>query len=78
VLGGDNEVTLELMNNLAVCLEFQGKFDEAEALYREAIATKERVIGRDHPDTLKTIGNLGGLLRRQGKFNEAERFNREA
>jgi hypothetical protein len=43
-------------NDVAVTLKFAGKLDEAEHLYRRALAILERELGPDHPDlaTLST------------------------
>ena len=46
----------------------QGKYGEAEGLYREALDGRRRILGDKHPDTLSSIDNLKVLLRKkQGK-----------
>ena len=45
--------------------------DEAEALFRRALALKEKLLGADHPDVAVTLNNLGLLLKKQGKLAEA-------
>ena len=50
----------------------QGKYDEAEPLYRRSLAGKEEALGPAHPDTLNTVGNLAILFAQQGKYDEAE------
>ena len=56
----------------------QGKYDEAEPLYRRALAGKEEALGPAHPDTLITVNNLANLLSEQGKYDEAEPMYRRA
>ena len=43
----------------------QGKYDEAEPLYREAISIGEETLGRDHPDVAMRLNNLASLLESQ-------------
>ena len=43
--------TLGTVGNLAILLDEQGKLDEAEPLYRRALAGKEEALGPAHPDT---------------------------
>ena len=50
------------MNNLAAVLQGQGKYEEAEKIYRQVLASKESVLGKEHPSTLKSINNLVGVL----------------
>ena len=59
-------------------LKEQGKYDEAEPLYREALKVRRETLGDRHPDTLISINNFGGLLKNQGKYDEAEPLFREA
>ncbi|KAI9869697.1 MAG: hypothetical protein M1823_008984, partial [Watsoniomyces obsoletus] len=54
------------MNNLALVLDRQGKYEEAEAMHRRALEAREKVLGREHPDTLTSVSQLGSVLERQG------------
>ena len=56
----------------------QDKLAEAEALYREALAGRRKVLGDEHPETLESVRSLAGVLREQGKLDEAEPVYREA
>ena len=49
-----------------------GKFDEAKAMYEQALRGYEKALGPDHPSTLRTVSNLADLLKCQGKLNEAQ------
>ena len=47
-------------------LERQGKYEEAEAMHRQALRGYEKVLGPEHPDTLTSVNNIGLVLERQG------------
>jgi tetratricopeptide (TPR) repeat protein len=49
------------MANLALSIRKQGRLGEAEALQREVLEIRRRVLGRDHPATLKTARSLANL-----------------
>ena len=40
-------------------LRDQGKYGEAEQMYRQVVAVRERVLGKEHPDTLTSMNNRG-------------------
>ena len=60
------------VNNLGVLYQAQGRYSEAEPLYKRALAASERVLGPEHPDTLRSVNNLGVLYQAQGRYSEAE------
>ena len=78
VLGPEHPQTLTSVNNLAVLYQAQGRYGEAEPLYRRALATKEKVLGPEHPETLTSINNLAALYKAQGRYGEAEPLYRRA
>jgi tetratricopeptide (TPR) repeat protein len=53
------------------------KFAEAEAIEREMLAVKTRVLGAEDPSTLGSTSNLASYLSRQGNYADAERIQRE-
>ncbi|KAH0563114.1 hypothetical protein GP486_002320 [Trichoglossum hirsutum] len=63
VLREEHPDTLSSINNLGSVLESQGKYEEAEAMYRRALEGYEKVLGPEHPSTLSNINNLGSVLR---------------
>jgi tetratricopeptide (TPR) repeat protein len=65
-LGEDHLDTVVTCNNLAGVYHVQGKLDQAEPLYRKAIAIREQQLGESHPDTAQALYNLGHLLRQKG------------
>jgi tetratricopeptide (TPR) repeat protein len=66
------ELLGRLLLNLGICSQFQGKYAEAEVLYRESLQLREKVLGPEHLDTLGSINNLASSLYQQGKSAEAE------
>ena len=52
------------LNNLAVLLQAQGRYGEAEPLYRWALAICEAELGPDHPHTVMCRANLDTLRSR--------------
>ena len=49
-----------------------GKLEVAEALYREVLASRQRVLGPDHPSTLNSKNNLANCLDDQGKLQSSK------
>ncbi|MCP4345555.1 MAG: tetratricopeptide repeat protein, partial [Desulfobacterales bacterium] len=78
VLGKEHPDTLGSINNLATLYESQGRYGEAEPLYKEALQLREKILGKEHPDTLGSINNLAALYESQGRYGEAEPLYKEA
>ncbi len=68
--------TLLTGHNLGSCLIEQGKYEEAEELYKE-VYERRKVIGEEAEATLATGHNLGHCLHKQGKYEEAEAVFKE-
>jgi tetratricopeptide (TPR) repeat protein len=66
------------LNTLATVYVAQQKYDEAEGLYRRALAIREKVLGKDHLDVAHTLTNLSLVYSLQRKFGEAEGVLRRA
>lgn len=64
------------INNLGLFLYFKGRLDEAEPLYRRALAIWER--NSDQSGIAFALNNLGMLLRAKGDFEQAESLIRRA
>ena len=63
-------VTLE--HEIADLLVADGKYSDAEKLFRLVIETRTRALGPEHPDTLDSRHKLIYALTRQTKYVEAE------
>jgi tetratricopeptide (TPR) repeat protein len=57
--------------NLAEALQRLGRYEAAEAMYREALSSMRRSRGPDHPFVATIMNNLARTLRSRGRFAEA-------
>ena len=53
------------IHHYAVFLANQGKYDDAEPLYKRALTIREEVLGPDHPEVASSLNNLATLLASQ-------------
>ena len=74
----DGEDLSFTLDTLAKELQAQGKFNEAEPLWCEALEVKRVTLGSRHQNTLACINNLGLLLSAKGDLAAAEPLLREA
>lgn len=65
-------------NNLALMYERQRRYDDAESLFRQALAEHRRLRGDTHPNTLLLLQNLARVCAVQEKWDHAATFAREA
>lgn len=63
--------TAQSMTNLADLYRVQGRFYEAEPLYRRALGLKESVYGSDSPSLLPALRKLAGYYRQQSRLDDA-------
>jgi tetratricopeptide (TPR) repeat protein len=66
------------LNNLALVYKAQGKYAEAEPLYKQALVIVERTLGKDHPHVATTCENMAKLYRQIGKEGKAKKFEARA
>ncbi len=59
------------LNNVALLYEDQGKYAEAEPLYKRALAIVEKALGPDHPTVAQALENYASLLRETGYPRDA-------
>ena len=55
----------ETIFSLSLPVTFQGKYEEAEPLYRRSLAIREKVYGPDHPAVARGLNNWAALLETQ-------------
>jgi tetratricopeptide (TPR) repeat protein len=60
------------LNNLAGVYEDQGRYAEAEPLYKRSLAVWEKALGLEHPNVSASHNNLALLYQAQGRYAEAE------
>lgn len=68
-----------MLNNLATVVEnFPDRVPEAQALYEESLALKEKQLGPDHQDVAYSLDNLADIYRRQRNFVAAEKASQRS
>jgi len=76
--GPDHPDVAASLNNLAFLYYSQGKYAEAEPLYRQALEIMEKVFEPNHSKVATFLNNLALLYYSQGKYTEAEPLYRQA
>jgi serine/threonine protein kinase/tetratricopeptide (TPR) repeat protein len=79
-LGGSNDFAItESLICLSSALWYQHKdLLRAEAMDREALATRKKILPANHPDLLPCLINLAPVYQDENKLGDAERTMREA
>ena len=63
---GDKHPSVAIsLNNLAKLYDSQGKYEEAEPLYLQALAIAEQALGENHPNTIIFRENLQMMRQQQ-------------
>ncbi|NEP09753.1 MAG: tetratricopeptide repeat protein [Symploca sp. SIO2C1] len=76
-LGLEEDLATDL-NNLAGLYKSQGRYDEAEPLYEQALEIDKRSLPKDHPSLATHLNNLANLYESQGRYDEAEPLYEQA
>lgn len=76
--GSDDRTLSRALNDLGVVREAAGAYDEAEALYLEALATRRGVFGPEHRAVAVTASNLAVIRYRRGDHAAAVEAGTEA
>ncbi len=76
--GPDHPDVATSLNGLAEVYRAQGRYAEAEPLYKRALTNQEKALGPDHPYTATSLNNLAALYQAQGRYAEAEPLNQQA
>jgi tetratricopeptide (TPR) repeat protein len=72
-LSGDEQTSLAIsLSSLAEVYSNQGRFEEAEPLYKRALDIHEKLLDPDDLRLAKTRNNLAKLYTDMHRFNEAE------
>jgi tetratricopeptide (TPR) repeat protein len=77
-LGENHPDVANSLNNLAELYRSQGRYEEAEPLYLQALELGQRLLGENHPDVATSLNNLALLYNTQGKYVKAEALSRQA
>ena len=60
------------LNNLAAFYLGQGRYAEAEPLYKRSLTIFEKALGPNHPDVATSLNNLAELYNKQSRYAEVE------
>ncbi len=66
------------LDNLAALYHDQGKYAQAEPLYKRAIAIDEKALGPEHPNVAMSLENYAALLRKTNREAEAAKLEARA
>jgi tetratricopeptide (TPR) repeat protein len=77
-LGANDPAVAGLLNRQAILLQVIARYEDAEPLYRRALAIDEASYGNDHPDVAGDLNNLAQLLQATNRLAEAEPLMRRA
>ena len=61
--------------NITFFLANQGKYDDAEPLYKRALTIFEETLGPRHPDVALSLNNLASLLQSQVMWHRSRSFD---
>lgn len=64
-----------LLQRVARCLDSDGRYNEAEALFSVMLKKKQKELGDNHPDTLISMAHLASIFWNQGRWTEAEKLD---
>jgi hypothetical protein len=68
--GAEYEDTLDSTEMLAEAYRLEGRWEEAEQLFVQAIETSKTKLGADHPDTLTSMANLAFTWESTGQIRK--------
>ena len=71
-LGPDHPDVAVSLNNLGQLYEAEGRYADAEPLFKRSLAIWEKALGPDHPDVAASLNNLAVFYQRQGRYADAE------
>ena len=66
------------LNQQASELNQQGRYTEAESLYKRSLKIFEKALGPDHPYFATSMEGLANLYQTQGRYTDAERLHKRA
>ena len=70
-MGEEHPDTAISFNNLANLYVREGRYNDAEKLYRKCLEVIKRVLGEEHPNTVLIYNNLAKVCVRQGNYEDA-------
>jgi tetratricopeptide (TPR) repeat protein len=68
---------IDLLWRYGMCLYQDGRWNEAEASFKQMMETRKRMLGQEHPDTISAMSNLSITLGDLGRLDEAAKMKKE-
>ena len=56
----------------------QGKYGDAEGLYKRTLTFAEERFGKNHPDVAEILNNVAEMYHDQGRYGDALAYSRKA
>lgn len=78
LLGPDHPATVAARNDLGILLRKNGRYAEAESIFRGVFAAHKRRHGREHPRTAVVMSNWAQTLAAQGRYEAADSLYRQS
>jgi tetratricopeptide (TPR) repeat protein len=75
VVSDDDDVRIDLLWKLGMCLYQEGRFSAAEKAFLQVMETRKRMLGPEHPSTLASMSYLANTYRKKGRWDEAEELH---
>ena len=76
--GPDHPDVAVSLNLLALLFQAQGRYAEAEPLFKRALAIEEKAFGPEHPDLATCLASLASLYDAMGRYADAEPLGERA
>src|SRR6516162_9377886 len=64
-------ILIATLNNQAELYKEEGRYADAEPLYKRVLAINEKARGPDHPSVALALNNLAGLYKEQARYADA-------
>ena len=66
------------LNNQAELYKEEGRYADAEPLYKRLLAINEKAHGPDHPSVALALNDLAELYKEEGRYADAEPLYKRA
>ena len=77
-LGPNHPDVATSLSNLSLLYDRQGRYADAELLYKRSLGIRETALGPNHPAVALSLNNLAYLYQEQGRYSDAEPLYKRA
>ena len=71
-------ILVATLNDQAESYKEEGRYADAEPLYKRVLAINQKALGPDHPSVALALNDLAGLYVAQGRYADAEPLYKRA